>query len=208
MIHAYDLVYLEPAQENLAILFDYSINFLNIPLEKFYRCFLQSKVSKRFEMGDYSVIVGKSGLELVKDLIDYPIDKVEYQISDRSPEYWLGYSLAYFQWITSLSLRKLNQYISINELSTMYHPYHEMSIDRFVDRVRQIYNERKKYTNLQIIRTNLGSSRRILSLISGVPERTIEQYEQRRKSINKANAEHIVALAKALKCGVEELLEI
>lgn len=208
MIRAYNLVYLEPAQDNLAVLFDYSVNFLKIPLDKFYRHFLQSIVSKKFEMGDYSVIVGKSGVELVKDLIDGPVDEVEYQTDDRSPEYWLGYSLAYFQWATSLPFRKLNKYISIEELLSMYHPYHEMDIDQFVDRVAQIYNERKKYTNLQIIRKTLGCSRHLLSLISGVPERTIEQYEQRRKNINKANAEHIVALAKALKCSAEELLEI
>lgn len=208
MIHAYDLVYVEPAQENLAVLFDYSVNFLHIPLNKLYKRFLQSKLSKKFEMGDYSVIVGKSGIELVKDLTDSPIDKIEYQITGRSPEYWLGYSLAFFQWKTSLPFKKLDKYISINELLSMYHPYHEMSLGQFVERVSQIYNERKKYTNLQIIRTSLLCSRRALSLMSDVPERTIEQYEQRRKNINKANAEHIVALAKALKCSVEELLEI
>ena len=208
MIRAYDLVYLDSAQENLAVLFDYSINYLGIPLQYFYKRFLESTISMKFERGDYTVLAGKSGIELSKDLLGDSFRKVDYQPEGRSPEYWLGYSLAYLNWKTNLSFKKLNTYLKIHELISMYHPYHEMSENRFVERVIEIYNERKHYTNLQIIRTSLGSSRRVLSLISGVPERTIEQYEQRRKSINKANAEYVVALARALKCSVEDLLEI
>ena len=208
MIRAYDLVYLDSAQENLAVLFDYSINYVGVSLQLFYKEFLKSLVSTKFERGDFTVLAGKSGIELSKDVLGVSFKKLDYQPEGRSPEYWLGYSLAFFHWKTNLSFRKLNRYIGIDELMAMYHPYHEMSENRFVERVAEIYNERKHYTNLQIIRTNLGSSRRVLSLISGVPEKTIEQYEQRRKNINKANAEYIVALARALKCSVEDLLEI
>ncbi len=43
--------------------------------------------------------------------------------------------------------------------------------------------------------------------MSGVPLRTIQQYEQRQKHINKAQAEYLVMLAKALCCEVDSLLE-
>ena len=39
------------------------------------------------------------------------------------------------------------------------------------------------------------------------PLRTVQQYEQRQKDINKAQAACVVSLAQVLGCGVEELLE-
>ncbi len=40
-----------------------------------------------------------------------------------------------------------------------------------------------------------------------VPVRTIQQYEQRQKDINKAQAETLLRLARALNCNVEDLME-
>ena len=54
----------------------------------------------------------------------------------------------------------------------------------------------------------IGLSQKDLAEQSGVPIRTIQQYEQRQKNINKASAEYIVALSKILFCSPEELLEI
>lgn len=208
MIRAYDLIYLEPAQENLAVLFDYTVNYLRVPITSLYRGFLESPIVRKFEQGDFNVLVGKSGIELSREIFSDSFVDIKYQPEGKSEEYWLGYSLAFFQWYTNLSFRKLNQYIKIDELLSMYHPYHEMDLNKFIERITEIYNERKRYTNLQIYRKMLKYSRRALSLMSGVPERTIEQYEQKRKNINKASVETVVALARALKCPIEDLLEI
>lgn len=50
-------------------------------------------------------------------------------------------------------------------------------------------------------------SRRELAELSGIPVGTIQQYEQRQKNINKAQAEYLVILSKILCCEVEELIE-
>ena len=50
-------------------------------------------------------------------------------------------------------------------------------------------------------------SQRELADLSSIPVRTIQQYEQRQKNINKAQAEYLVALAKVLYCEVEDLME-
>ena len=42
---------------------------------------------------------------------------------------------------------------------------------------------------------------------SGVPVRTIQQYEQRQKRINKAQAEYLMMLANTLYCKAEDLIE-
>ena len=53
----------------------------------------------------------------------------------------------------------------------------------------------------------IEKAKRELADLSSVPVRTIQQYEQRQKNINKAQAEYLVALAKVLYCEVEDLME-
>ena len=43
--------------------------------------------------------------------------------------------------------------------------------------------------------------------MSKVPVRTIQQYEQRQKNINKANAEYVITLAHVLCCEPIDLME-
>jgi transcriptional regulator with XRE-family HTH domain len=54
----------------------------------------------------------------------------------------------------------------------------------------------------------LGFSQLQLANETGIPIRTIQQYEQGQKNINKAQAEYIIKLAKALYCEPSELLEL
>ena len=208
-IRAYNYLYLSDAQRTLSSFVDFGVNSLGVPLTKLWEDFLDSPFSAKFCRGDPFTISGKSGIEIVLDLYDIQNNDFQIKVSEnRSEEYWLGYYLAYYQWATGLSFNKLNRYISIEELISMYHPYHEMDVTSFVDRVNEIYNSRKKYTNLELYRKSAKWSRPQLAEFSGVPTRIIEQYEQRRKDINKANISYVVALARALHVNPEDLLEI
>ena len=53
-----------------------------------------------------------------------------------------------------------------------------------------------------------GLSQSELAEMSGVSVRTIQQYEQRQKSINRAKAETLLRLARALCCDMEDLMEM
>ena len=46
-----------------------------------------------------------------------------------------------------------------------------------------------------------------LSELTGIPLRTIQQYEQRQKNINKASVEYMIKLSQTLSCEVECLIE-
>jgi transcriptional regulator with XRE-family HTH domain len=46
-----------------------------------------------------------------------------------------------------------------------------------------------------------------LAVQSGIPLRTVQQYEQRQKDINKAQAAYLILLSKALYCSPEDLME-
>ena len=73
MIHAYDKSYLSAAQKNLARMLDYLVNDLHYPLEMAWQWFVTSELSARFEQGDCSVLVGLSGVELARAVLEFLI---------------------------------------------------------------------------------------------------------------------------------------
>lgn len=126
---------------------------------------------------------------------------------DRSPEFWTGWALAYYQWFTGLRFAEIEQAVPITKVHSLYIPYHEMDIRQFVDRMNEQYRIAKPETNLKALRTLAGQSQAQLAQLSGVPLRTIQQYEQRQKDINKAQAKTLFQLARTLKCDMEDLME-
>lgn len=211
MIHAYDKVYLEKARVALGRMLDFAVYDLKYDIGVFFALFLSSGVAARFEKGDFSVIVGMSGVELaytVLEAANIPTERIKpnYTI-DRSEEYWVGWALAYYQWDTAMGFGEIVKYVPIKEILKLYSPYHEMDIRQFCDKMNELYRKAKPETNLKTLRLKAGFSQRELAEISNVPLRTIQQYEQRQKSINKASAEYLVMLSKALFCSVEDLIE-
>lgn len=211
MIHAYDKVYLDKARTALGRMLDFAVYDLDYDIEAFFDMFLKSGLAARFEKGDYAVLVGMSGVELAYQVVEQTTGNTErikprYTI-DRSEEYWSGWALAYYQWDTALRFEEIIQHIPITEIVKLYSPYHEMDIRQFCDKMDELYRTAKPETNLKTLRMKLGMSQRELSEVSGVPVRTIQQYEQRQKNINKAQAEYLVMLAQALCCEVIDLIE-
>ena len=86
-------------------------------------------------------------------------------------------------------------------------PYHEMDIRQFVDKMNELYREAIHETNLKRLRTLANMSQSELACQAGISARTIQQYEQRQKDINKARAETLLRLARILHCEMEELME-
>ena len=194
MIHAYDKSYLSAAQKNLARMLDYLVNDLHYPLETAWQWFVTSELSARFEQGDCSVLVGVSGVELARAVLEQAGEVVSMQkpsyAYDRSPEF-----------------AEIEQAVSITKVRLLYTPYHEMDVRQFADKMNELYRAAKPETNLKAMRTLAGLSQSELAGQADVPVRTIQQYEQRQKDINKAQAETLLRLARALNCNVEDLME-
>ena len=208
MMNAYDRSYLERARVSLGRMLDYAVYDMGYDLTTFWQMFLSSPVSRQIEHGEVSVLVGKSGIELALMVIGADKDYVKPFFSEgRSEEYWLGWALAYYQWQTSLSFSQITEFIPIAEIRDMYSPYHEMDIRQFCDRLSELYTGRKQQTNLKRKRLAAGITQSQLAFLSGVPLRTIQQYEQGQKDINKASAEYVFALSRALYCDPQLLLE-
>ena len=77
-----------------------------------------------------------------------------------------------------------------------------------MDRLQQLRQGARFATYLKKIRQHSGLSQSDLALQTGIPLKTIQQYEQGRKDINKAQAEYIIKLSRALCCRPEDLLEM
>ena len=211
MIHAYDKIYLNKARTALGRMLDFAVYDLKYDIEDFFALFITSGIAARFEKGDYSVIVGMSGVELaykVLELTKGEETRIKPQYSaDRSEEYWAGWALAYYQWDTALSFEEIVRAVPMKRIVEMYSPYHEMDIRQFCDKMNELYRAAQPETNLKALRQRADLSQRELAEQSGVPLRTIQQYEQRQKRINKAQAEYLLMLARALCCNMEDLLE-
>lgn len=145
---AYDKTYLREAQRNLPRLLDYMTNDLHYPLETSWKHFLDTSLSRRFEMGDCSIVAGRSGVELawcVLEELGIPNDYTEPSYAfDRSPEYWTGWALAYYQWESGLRFAEIETAVPITEVCHLYTPYHEMDIRQFVDRMNELYQAAKQ----------------------------------------------------------------
>ena len=90
----------------------------------------------------------------------------------------------------------------------MYFPYHEMDILQFVDRMEELRQGRRLNTYLKLLRQNMNMTQLQLSKETDIPLKTIQQYEQRQKDINKAQTETILKLSKVLCCEPGELMEM
>lgn len=62
-------------------------------------------------------------------------------------------------------------------------------------------------TALEKARREAGLSRKKLSELSGVSFRSLECYEQRKNDINIANVKTVRALANAIGCPIEKILD-
>ena len=211
MICAYDKVYLEKAQTALGRMLDFAVYELQYGLSEFFQLFLSSGVAERFGQGDFTLLAGKSGVELAYEVLEkagisYERIPAKYAVN-RSEEYWTGWALAYYQWETALSFEEIVNCVPIVEICAMYSPYHEMNIKQFAERMNAYYRAMQPQTNLKKMRLRAGFSQSELAELSEVPLRTIQQYEQRQKNINKAQVEYLLMLAQALCCRVEDLVE-
>ncbi|MDD5805718.1 MAG: helix-turn-helix transcriptional regulator [Eggerthellales bacterium] len=211
MIHAYDENMRGKAQTTLGTAFGFASSEAGYLPQDFFALFIESGLAERFESGNPSVVMGLSGIELALRVLEETVGihrPLELRFRGRgSKEYWIGWSLAYYQWETSLTFREIAEAIPMDVIEDLYYAYHEMDVRSFVERMDELYREAHPETNLQRLRKMAGLTQGELAKYSGVPVRTIQQYEQRQKDVNKAQFASVMALAQALSCRPEQLFE-
>lgn len=210
MTCAYNKLYLASAQSVLGGMLHYAVYDLKWDLKDFYHAFINSGISKRFGTGEPRYTVGMSGIELAREVVsivtaEYP----EVEPSDffsRSPEYWAGFSVAYYEWSRDIPFDRIEKAVSITEITEMYTPYHEADITKLAIELDRLIDMRRDKSALARMRAYAGLTQKALAERSGVSARMIEQYEQGRKDLSHASAAAIYQLAHALNCSMEELI--
>ncbi len=209
---AYNEMYLDDAMENMGEMLDYAVNVCHMDIEEFWQLFLMSGLADEFGKGSPKAVCGMSGTEMVYQVFDkagmtnmeFPI-QIEYA---RSREYWSGWILAYYQWLSGKSFKDIYKGLSMKEIQRLYPTLHEASEEKFIEVANRIIKEKTKSKKLQTLRKNSGYSQAELAERAGVNKRMIQQYEIGVKDINKAAGSTLLALARVLGCKVEDLLEI
>lgn len=90
-----------------------------------------------FEIGYPRYVAGCNGAELVNFVMeDLGLPEYSYAqefFADRSPEYWTGWVLAYFQWWINLPFSAILHEISATKILSLYPLGHEQDIRNVVD---------------------------------------------------------------------------
>lgn len=210
-IRAYNESYLANAQNILGHAADFAIMTLNIDPDVFGNAFSVSNGSKQFASGNPRYVAGINGCELARLVLletHTPFtDAEDAMYLDKSPEYWAGWALAYYQWATSRSFMEILTACPLSKLIAMYPVYHEMDISHFTERMNTLMSEAYPTTRLKAKRVNCGLSQSELSSESGVALRQIQLFEQRKRNINNASAITLLRLSKSLHCRMEDLIE-
>ena len=210
-IRAYDELYLPGAQNILGHAVDFAIMTLAVEPNVFGNALAVSESAKQFSEGNPRYIAGMNGCELARAILDdvgadYPEAEDEMYL-DKSPEYWAGWALAYYQWSTALSFMEILRAVSLEKIIGMYPLYHEMDLSHFADQMNHLMKEVYPQTRLRERRSNCGLSQSELADEADVPLRQIQLFEQGQRDINKTSAITLLKLSKALHCKMEDLLE-
>lgn len=205
-IRAYHELYLPNAMTTMATMLDYAVTVCREDLDAFFNAFVWSPVCTQFEHGSPMIIAGKTGAELYRMVrFNYSSTLPEYVAMYRTPEYWVGWSLAYYQWFSNRSFREIVAVVPPSEMRAWYPTLHEADRMRFVEEMDHRLMQRP--TNLEILRKRAGLSQADLANQSGVSLRSIQMYEQRRNDIAKAQFNSLNALGRTLGCSIYDLMD-
>lgn len=210
---AYPKFYLNDAQQNLAVMFDYALRTLKYDGDQFFLYFIQSQVAEKFGHANPKYIAGLSGIELCQNVLSKIDVTPNFPSNPRikqGKEFWLGWVLAYYQWYSGLRFSDLQEYGLIPSTILARYILHEADISKFVSTANKIIlaNKAASPTRLQKIRKARGLTQKELSELSGVSLRMIQLYEQRQNDINQASGQTINNLSRALCCNFYEIMEI
>ena len=161
-IHAYDEIYLSSAQNILGHAVDFAVMSLSIEPDVFGKALAVSKSAKQFAQGNPRYVAGVNGPELVREILDdarisYPAVP-DAMYLDKSPEYWAGWALAFYQWLEDISFMEILQTVSLDQIIAMYPVYHEMDVMKFAEQLNQQRKAAHPHTRLREYRGNVGLS--------------------------------------------------
>ena len=214
---------------------DFAVHSLHMKADEFMDLFIASGTAALFERGDIRITCGMSGIELAYEVLERSGIETERirtrYTTGESSEYWCGAAICIAQQISGVSFSTIMDQCSVSGMIAEFDDKKKellsslpWNIDESSRRsavldaglefceetavlIADQLTKPGSETRLRHYRRKSGLSQSQLAAESGIPVRTIQQYEQRQKDINKAALESIIKLAAALSCEPELLFE-
>lgn len=202
MIHPYPETYLEAFQRNLAVVFDLALRQEGMEPEEFSRIFAESEVAGFIERGLPAYIAGRSGHEILSEMLGRNIEMRDY--TEPGPEYWAGSIVAYVHWAYFRSFREILEAYPLERLLSDYRPMHEAPQSKMADEMGEVLIEEnviKRY------REKNGMTQQELADRARIPLRTLRAYEQGKLELGNAAGDTLYYLSECLGCSIEDLLK-
>jgi DNA-binding Xre family transcriptional regulator len=197
--------------ESMGEMLDYAVNACHLTLDDFWALFLATGYGDQFGSGVPRVVSGCTGTELAWEVLRkagmdgvFPEPQTSYV---NSPEDWCGRNMAYFQWFSGRSFKNICRTLSLEEVCKRYPTLRGASEEKIASVIGQLLCREAEPTRLNTLRMAACYSQRQLAEKSGIPLRTIQEYEGQSLRINQATGENLAAIAQALGCRVDDLLE-
>ncbi len=123
--------------KNLGDMVEYAVGDLKYSPDEIFHYFISSGITEKFSSGNPKYVVGMSGYELAKEVLDtLSIENHSAEIiyaEKRSKEYWAGWIMAYYQWIMGKRFEDIvNGGLTLSEVMSMY-ILHEADNSKFVE---------------------------------------------------------------------------
>jgi DNA-binding transcriptional regulator YiaG len=214
MTHAYAEYYLEDARDNLGLMLDFATNTHHYDCDEFFSWFISSGIAENFENANPKYICGMSGIELA-DEVCYRTTGKRLDLNatfslNRSPEFWAGWILAYYQWNSRVRFEEMMSYSLTPSKTISMYILHEAPESKFFENADRIIAEAKAKSpsKLSTIRKARGMSQHELAEASGVSLRMIQLYEQKQNDISRAQVRTLFYLSQILGCKIEDIIEL
>ena len=208
MTHAYDEMYLEGAMVRIGDMLEYACLDCNYDPDSFWSMFIRSGIARRAEIGDVSIIAGKSGPEIAYMVLakeDYKRDfPTPMWREDRSDLYWCGWVLSYYQWSRDIPFSNICNCISIKMLQRMYSTLHEADINKTVSEIDKLIKPKVKQP-VQGLRILRGLTQQELANKAHMSISQLQRIEYGERKIENLTLKTAISLAKALGIDVDEL---
>ncbi|WP_165044628.1 helix-turn-helix domain-containing protein [Adlercreutzia sp. ZJ138] len=210
-MRAYDESYLPDAMDTLGEALDYSVADCGQEPDEFFEWFIVSGVADSFGRGNPKFVAGMSGVELARE-VQFRVlgtrgNTTPTQPLDRTPEYWAGWFLAYYQWYRAVSFGEMARGGLVPTALLGSSILHEADVSKAVAFADCLLEESAASpTRLAFLRRQRGLTQAQLAEAADVSLRMIQLYEQRQNDLSKASAGVVLRLAHVIGCSVEELL--
>ena len=144
---------------NLGNMFDYAVNTCHIPIGKAAEYFVDSGVADQFGKGNPRYVAGRTGCELLWDCLwELNMEQPPYPAAlyaEKTPAYWAGWALAYYQWLRSISFEEILTAVPMEQIERSYYPLHEADIRKFIEIMDEWMHEK----GIRLVAKNHASER-------------------------------------------------